>query len=114
MKKPKLWTFQEILLFHKRSTAILLPLVIFKKFKIFSEKKCIFFYLKKPKFRANWEVSRILRRICYLWRFLKNFFFREEPIVFFKKPKLWTFCSILLVQAHSMAGFLPVEIFEKL
>ena len=56
----------KILLFHNHSTAILLPLIILKKFKTFSEKKCICFCLKKPKFRAFWEGSRILRRICYL------------------------------------------------
>ena len=119
-KKTKIWTFWEILLVQSHSTANLLPLPIFAKFKIFFGRH-IYFLLKKPKILTlnvlrtlAIPVACILQQICYLQPFLKTSrFFSRKPSIFWNKTQSLNILRILPIQSHSMANLLPVPIFEK-
>ena len=91
LKEPKFWTLWEFILFHSHSTANLLPVGIFQKFRIFFEKPISFilFFLKKTKIWMFWDIllfqshSRAFLLSLAIFKKIKIFF--EVLSSFFKK-----------------------------
>ena len=83
--------------------------------RIFLRKAHLF--LKNPNFEhfeKFYSFSRILRQVCYLYRFQKNSrYFFEKPIYFLKNPNFWTFRENLLFQSHSTANLLTLAILKN-
>ena len=90
----------------------------FEKFNIFFRKTHLFFE-KNPvfeRFEKFHYFSRILRQICYLWRFWKKFriFFRKTHLFFFRKTQILNVLRIFTISVAFYGKFATFGDFEKI
>ena len=111
IKKHKVWTFWEILVFQSQSTANLLTLAIVKKFKTFDEKpsnssrRNPTFYAFEKFYYCSIAVTFYSKLVTFN-DFEKTKNFLKNPSTFQQKHKTSTFSEILILQSHSTANVL--------
>ena len=116
IKKSKLLTFWEILLFQLHSTVNLLLLAIFQKNHSFFSKNTFFLFFK-TNFWTFWEV--LLFQLHPPTKFLtmaistKSIFFSKNPFISFIITKFWTFWEVLLFQSYFTASLIRSVIYWK-
>ena len=76
-------------------------------------RKPIFFGItpKLERFEKSYYFNRIIRQICYFYRFLRFSFFSKNPSPFWEKR--WTFWEILNFQSHITTILLSIAIFKN-
>ena len=100
---------------QSHSTAYLLPLAVSEKFIFPGRTHCFLWkaqtvnvllnFISSGAFNGDFAACRVL---------LKNSRFSlGRTHLFLKKPKLWTFCWILLYQSHSASNLQPLAILKK-
>ena len=117
-KKSQIWNVLRILPIQSHSLANLLPLAIFKIWRVFLEDTSKF--NKKPKF-LTLNVLRILALpVAFSGKFAgssnfskRQIFFENTIYVLKEKRKFRTFWEILQIQSHSKANLQPLAFFKK-